>query len=147
MDDERRMTTFNLQRLTPFYDPTLSYQDNYDLGPFGQFAGEPSSEERAALELPEGMWITAGGLRLRRGIGIPAVPLLNSKFTGAAFRWGYDLVHYKTVRSRTWPSHPAPNVLRVDAPEPIPPDLLGHDPLMAHPFGHDEPVDLATLSI
>lgn len=131
----------------PFYDPTLTYQENYDLGPFGPFADEPSAEDRLALELPHSRWVEVGGLVLRRPIGIPAGPLLNSKFTDAAFRWGYDLVHYKTVRSRTWPAHPAPNVLYVDVPNPIPPDRLGSTALTARPFRHDEPVELSNLSI
>src|SRR5438552_1191216 len=117
----------------PFYNPHLSYQENYDLGPFGPFAGEPSEEDKAALNEASG-WVTVGGLRLRRAIGIPAGPLLNSKYTDAAFRWGYDLCHYKTVRSRAWPSHPAPNVLHVEAPFPIPPVELGHRTLRARPF-------------
>src|SRR5689334_9745910 len=100
----------------PFYDPNLTYQENYDQGPFGPFRGEPSVEDRQALALPRSGWVVVGGLLLRRPIGIPAGPLLNSKFTDAAFRWGYDLAHYKTVRSRAWPAHPAPNVLHVDAP-------------------------------
>src|SRR5947209_745508 len=84
----------------PFYDPSLSSQQNYDLGPFGPFAEEPSPEVVAALALPEAEWVMLAGLRLRRPVGIPSGPLLNSKFTGAAFRWGFDLCHYKTVRSR-----------------------------------------------
>ena len=132
---------------TPFYDPNLSYQENYDLGPFGLFAAEPSEEERRALEVPESEWAEVTGLRLRRPLGIPAGPLLNSKYTDAAFRWGYDLCHYKTVRSRFWPSHQAPNVLFVGTTQPIPPGQIGRDTLIARPFLRDEPVDLATLSI
>jgi len=108
---------------------------------------EPSAEELAALDRPRSEWATVGGLLLRRPIGIPAGPLLNSKFTDAAFRWGYDLCHYKTVRSRFWPSHPAPNVLRVDAPEPIPAGEIGRTTLVARRFDNDEVVNLATLSI
>jgi dihydroorotate dehydrogenase (NAD+) catalytic subunit len=130
----------------PFYDPNLSYQENYDMGPFGPMLGTPSTQEQEALDLPSSQWIDLGGLRLRRGIGIPAGPLLNSRFTDAAFRWGFDLCHYKTVRSRVWPSHPAPNVLHVDAGE-IAPEALGRTPLAARPFAPDEPVDAATLSI
>lgn len=130
----------------PFYDPNLSYQDNYDLGPFGMFAGEPAEEDKAALE-QAGSLIDLGGLRLRRGLGIPAGPLLNSKFTGAAFKWGYDLCHYKTVRSRTWPAHPAPNVLFVDSPHLIPPDKLGRELLVARLFEPGEEVDSERLSI
>src|SRR5687768_9547116 len=130
----------------PFYDPNLSYQENYDFGPFGGISEEPSHEEAAAIELSETEWVNVGGLTLRRPLGIPAGPLLNSKFTEAAFRWGFDLLHYKTVRSRFWPSHPAPNVLRVDAPH-IPAGDLGRYTLTAHRFREDEQVDLAGLSI
>lgn len=132
---------------TPFYDPNLSYQENYDLGPFGLFAEEPSAEQVAALALPVDEWATVGGLRVRRAAGIPSGPLLNSKYTDAAFRWGFDLCHYKTIRSRAWSSHPAPNVLRVDAPLPIPPDEIGRAALLARPFQPGEHVDLSALSI
>ncbi len=132
---------------TPFYNPNLSYQENYDLGPFGVFAKWPSEGERAALDLPAQEWTAIAGLQLRRPVGIPAGPLLNSKYTDAAFRWGFDLCHYKTVRSRTWPAHPAPNVLRVDIHEPLPPGHIGHFALPARPFQPGESVDPATLSI
>jgi dihydroorotate dehydrogenase len=132
---------------TPLYDPNLTYQENYDLGPFGLILSEPSREDKGALELPREEWVTVAGLLLRRRIGIPAGPLLNSKFTDAAFRWGYDLCHYKTVRSRFWPSHPTPNVLRVDAPRPIPPGEIGRHTLTARPFARDEAVEISTLSI
>lgn len=131
----------------PFYDPNLSYQENYDLGPFGMFAAVPSDVDRHALEVLGSEWVELAGLRLRRPLGIPAGPLLNSKYTDAAFRWGYDLCHYKTVRSRFWPSHDAPNVLLVNATRPIPPGEIGRDTLIARSFLRDEPVDLTTLSI
>jgi dihydroorotate dehydrogenase len=133
--------------VVPFYDPNLSYQENYDLGPFGAFAGEPSLEEREALRLPRREWVEVAGLVLRRPIGIPSGPLLNSKFTEAAFKWGYDLCHYKTVRTIVWPSHPAPNVLRVDATQPIPPGMIGRETLLARPFVVAEDIELPTLSI
>lgn len=131
----------------PFYNPNLSYQENYDSGPFGPITAEPSAEEVAALELPPNEWVELGGLLLRRPIGIPAGPLLNSDYTDAAFRWGFDLLHYKTVRSQAWPSHPGPNVLYVHAPQPIPPGEIGQTRLVARPFANDEAVDLTTLSI
>ncbi len=131
----------------PFYDPNLSYQENYDLGPFGSITGEPSAEEVAALELPRDEWTELGGLLLRRPIGIPAGPLLNSRYTGAAFCWGFDLLHYKTVRSRAWPSHLGPNVLYVHAPQSIPSGEIEQTRLVARPFADAERVDLPTLSI
>jgi dihydroorotate dehydrogenase (NAD+) catalytic subunit len=131
----------------PFYDPALSYQDNYDLGPFGPFSGEPPEEVVEALALPESEWVEVAGLRLRRPVGIPSGPLLNAKYVAASFRWGYDLAHYKTVRSARWPAHPAPNVLLVDAPQPVPAGELGKRTLTARAFREGEPLDLATLSI
>jgi dihydroorotate dehydrogenase (NAD+) catalytic subunit len=131
----------------PFYDPNRSYQENYDLGPFGPLTGEPSPEECAALDLPHSEWVEVAGLRLRRPIGIPSGPLLNSKFTEAAFRWGYDLCHYKTIRTVEWPSHPAPNVLQVSATKPLHPAEIGRKTLLARPFAPEEEVSLTTLSI
>ncbi|HET9495008.1 MAG TPA: diguanylate cyclase [Chloroflexia bacterium] len=131
----------------PFYDPSLSYQDNYDLGPFGPFAEQPPTGVVEALRLPESRWVEVAGLRLRRPVGIPSGPLLNAKYVAAAFRWGYDLAHYKTVRTTRWPAHPAPNVLLVDAPEPVPAGELGRSTFTARPFHQGEPLDLAHLSI
>ncbi len=91
----------------PFYDPTKSYIDNYDAGPFGAFAepdvvpqkGEPQYDFH--------------GYKVFLPLGIPAGPLLNSKFCAAAFRKGFDIAVYKTVRSETFPCHPFPNVLAI----------------------------------
>ncbi len=94
--------------LTPFYDPSLSYQDNYDHGPFGAFAdgqvfvqdGDPQYD--------------FFGHKVYLPFGIPAGPVLNSKYCKAAFDKGFDLVVYKTVRSVSFPCHPYPNVLPID---------------------------------
>jgi hypothetical protein len=46
-------------------------------------------------------------------LGIPAGPLLNSAYCAAAFKKGFDIAVYKTVRSGVFPSHPFPNVLAI----------------------------------
>ncbi|PLS24039.1 diguanylate cyclase [Bifidobacterium imperatoris] len=53
------------------------------------------------------------GQPVNLAFGIPAGPLLNSRYTTAAFRMGFDLATYKTVRSRAWGCNPFPNVLAV----------------------------------
>ena len=53
------------------------------------------------------------GHRVDLPFGIPAGPLLNERFTTAAFRAGFDLATYKTVRSRAWGCNAFPNVLAV----------------------------------
>jgi dihydroorotate dehydrogenase len=91
----------------PFYDPNKSYEDNYEEGPFGAFSdGEVLTQEGDPQEdfLAQKVYST---------FGIPAGPLLNSKFCKAAFEKGFDICVYKTVRSSTFPCHPFPNILAV----------------------------------
>jgi dihydroorotate dehydrogenase len=82
------------QAFEPFYNPNLTYEENYELGP-GSLAEVKYS----------------GDLRLP--FGIPAGPLLNGEFCKAAFSAGYDIAVYKTVRSKNWPCNAFPNVLYV----------------------------------
>lgn len=92
---------------TPFYDPNLSYEDNYNDGPFGAFADGDVFEQRGE---PQYDFL---GQKVYSPFGIPAGPLLNSKFCKAAFEKGFDISVYKTVRSSVFPSHPFPNILAV----------------------------------
>lgn len=93
------------------YDPTLSYERNFAEGPFPEwcfphhrfpairFAGEPRFDFMGKpVFLP---------------LGVPAGPLLQSRFVRVAFEAGLSVCTYKTVRSRAWPSHAHPNVLSV----------------------------------
>src|SRR3989338_82754 len=93
---------------TPFYDPLKSYDENYEKGPFGSFADCSSFTD--PLSPPQYDFL---GYRVNLPIGIPAGPLLNSRFVKAAFDKGFDVAVYKTVRTREYQSHPWPNVLGV----------------------------------
>ena len=93
--------------LAPFYDPTKSYEENYDSGPFGAFADGKIFEQKGE---PKADFL---GHNVYAPFGIPAGPLLNSKFCKAAFEKGFDICVYKTVRSDTFPCHPYPNVLAI----------------------------------
>lgn len=98
----------------PFYDVNRTYEDNYAQGPFGAFAqalsGEGTSATSDAAATPTATFL---GQPVNLAFGIPAGPLLNSRYTTAAFRMGFDLATYKTVRSRAWGCNPFPNVLAV----------------------------------
>ena len=110
--------------MKPFYDPSLSYEDNYSAGPFGAFAKLPDTQvNNAALHKK------FAGFDVNSTIGIPAGPLLNSKFIQAAFAYGFDLCIYKTVRSRAYACLPFPNILRVD----VAGNLQAGDTLTAQP--------------
>ncbi|MEK9178599.1 MAG: dihydroorotate oxidase [Patescibacteria group bacterium] len=91
----------------PFFDPLLSYDENYKKGPFGEFANKKVFKQKGTADH------YLFGLPLFLPFGIPAGPLLNSKFAIAALDKGFDLVEYKTVRTGFRPSNEWPNVLAV----------------------------------
>ncbi|MBU1000358.1 tRNA-dihydrouridine synthase [Patescibacteria group bacterium] len=92
----------------PFYNPNKSYDDNYDQGPFGAFAdGERFKQEN---EQPRHDFL---GQKVYLPFGIPAGPLVNTKFCKSAFSKGFDICVYKTIRNSFFPCHPFPNILAV----------------------------------
>jgi len=92
----------------PFYDPHKSYKENFEEGPFGVFA---DGEILSTLEV-DGQYDFLG-YKVNSPFGIAAGPLINGNFVTAALNHGFDIATYKTVRSREYPCHPWPNVLRV----------------------------------
>lgn len=92
----------------PYYDPNKSYDENYKEGPFGAFADKKKFVEKNDPAYK------VFGYPVNLPFGIPAGPILNSRFVKSAFDKGFDLVVYKTVRSDVYPSHPHPNVLHVN---------------------------------
>ncbi|MBW3090513.1 diguanylate cyclase [Bifidobacterium miconisargentati] len=102
----------------PFYDVNRTYEDNYAQGPFGAFAQALAEDGAASAASADSASAAAQtetflGQPVNLAFGIPAGPLLNSRYTTAAFRMGFDLATYKTVRSRAWGCNPFPNVLAV----------------------------------
>lgn len=91
----------------PFFDPLLTYEENYKKGPFGQFADKKVYKEKG---LPDHYLF---GLPVFTPFGIPAGPLLNSKFVNAALDKGFDIVEYKTVRTKFRACNEWPNVLAI----------------------------------
>ncbi|TSC88252.1 MAG: dihydroorotate oxidase [Microgenomates group bacterium Gr01-1014_7] len=100
---------------TPFYDPGKTYDENYNYGPYGAFA---DGKDLRTNEIPK---IDFLGFKINTPFGIPAGPLLNAKFCKAAFEKGFDVIHYKTRRSRVFPTNQWPNVLFVDVPGDLTP--------------------------
>lgn len=93
---------------TPFYDPTKTYEENDQEGPFGEFA---DGVDLRNGEIPKYDFL---GFKINTPFGIPSGPLLNSKFCEAAFKKGFDVIHYKTRRSAKFPTNAWPNILFVD---------------------------------
>lgn len=93
---------------TPFYDPTKTYEENYTSGPFGAFADGKIYEQTGEAQYD------FCGQKVFLPFGIPAGPLLNGNFAKAALEKGFDIVVYKTARTRKHPVHSWPNVLSVN---------------------------------
>jgi dihydroorotate dehydrogenase len=91
------------------YDPTKDYQANFNEGPFF------SNEIPIRNFPPQEQWVDFLGHKIATRIGVPAGPLLNSKWTTLAGRLGFDVVTYKTIRTQKYASHPLPNITFVDA--------------------------------
>ncbi len=92
----------------PFYDVDLSYDENFDRGPFGAFADRKTYE---SIGEPTYDFL---GYKIHTPFGIPAGPLLNSTYVKAALDKGFDVVHYKTQRSTVFAVNQFPNVLYLD---------------------------------
>lgn len=84
----------------PGYDHHESYEWNYDRPPDPVVVNVPS--------VP-GNW-TFCGLPVDSPIGIPAGPLLNGRWCLYYASLGFDLLTYKTVRSRARACYPMPNL-------------------------------------
>ncbi len=109
----------------PWYDPLRTYDENYTEGPFGAFMDGRRHEERGE---PTHRFL---GHEVYLPFGIPAGPLLNSRYMRAAFENCFDLAVYKTVRTRAYPSHPFPNVLAVHVEGDLTMDGARTSPLVA----------------
>lgn len=120
---------------TPFYDPTKSYDENYSEGPFGAFGDGEVYEEDAEPQFE------LFGHKIHTPFGIPAGPLLNSRFMKGAFDKGFDIAVYKTVRSGVYPCHPFPNVLAVHIPDRLTLEEAATTSLVAD-TNYDEPLSI-----
>lgn len=90
----------------PLYDIRKSYTWNLENGPI--FSGEIPKRP------PGGKRVDFLGFSLRSPLGVPAGPLLGSKWVKLAARLGFDLPVYKTIRSFAHPSHMLPNMMFVE---------------------------------
>ncbi|MEZ5355965.1 MAG: hypothetical protein R2762_25305 [Bryobacteraceae bacterium] len=90
----------------PVYDIAKSYDWNYDHAP-----PDPAHVHVPAVP---GNW-TFCGIPVNSPLGMPAGPLLNSRWIGYYASLGFDVLTYKTVRSRYRKCYDVPNLLPVSA--------------------------------
>ncbi len=90
-----------------FYDPTKTYDDNFDDGPTN------TGKEVIVKDVGEPKFSFLGK-KIYSPFGIPAGPLLNSEYIKYAFDNGFDVICYKTQRSTEFSCNEFPNVLYLD---------------------------------
>ncbi len=92
----------------PIYDIHRSYLENLEEGPF-------FDAKRPERTFPsQDKWFDFLGFKVASRLGVPAGPLLNSRWVTFAAEMGFDIVTYKTIRSQPHPAHPLPNMIYVD---------------------------------
>eukprot|EP01094_Clydonella_sp_ATCC50884_P019124 TRINITY_DN3671_c0_g1_i1.p1 TRINITY_DN3671_c0_g1~~TRINITY_DN3671_c0_g1_i1.p1 ORF type:complete len:1038 (-),score=266.66 TRINITY_DN3671_c0_g1_i1:38-3151(-) len=98
--------------LPPIYDIFCAYEHNLEHGPFfdRSLLPPPHMVQRLRSLAPRSDPPTLGGLRVGSRIGVPAGPLLGAKWVGLAAEVGFDLITYKTIRTKPRRSHSLPNV-------------------------------------
>lgn len=92
----------------PIYDIERTWRENLEKGP--QFHEKLPARVRA----PREEWIDFLGFPLASPLGVPAGPLLDSRWISLASQLGFDLPTYKTIRSRAHEGHGLPNVLYIN---------------------------------
>jgi len=98
----------------PIYDIQKSYMDNAEEGPF--FDG--AYPERTLP--PKEKWVDFLGHKIMSPLGVPAGPLLNSKYIALASKLGFDVLTYKTIRSAAHETHSVPNMIYIDVNGQLP---------------------------
>jgi len=103
----------------PTYDITRSYEWNYRNGPCFRGPYPPVRKESEKISFL--------GFRLCSPLGVAAGPLLNSQWIRVYAKLGFDILSYKTVRTRQRPSNPKPNCVLVDTRGQLTDDRLGEN--------------------
>ncbi|NGX42345.1 MAG: NAD-dependent dihydropyrimidine dehydrogenase subunit PreA [Chlamydiae bacterium] len=123
---------------TAIYDIEKTYLENAQKGPFFEGITPPRN-------MPDKQdWIDFLGFKIASPIGIPAGPLLNSKWIELSANLGFDILTYKTIRSHAHSSHPLPNVVPITTQGPL---LPGHLPEYVMQNAHPKNLSLENLGI
>jgi len=97
----------------PIYDPEKSYTYNLINGPFF------SEKIPKISDVEKEKWVDFLGFKVRSKIGVPAGPLLSSKWIALASDLGFDILTYKTIRSSYSAGHKSPNIVFMDIPKQL----------------------------
>jgi dihydroorotate dehydrogenase len=119
------------------FDPTRTFDDNFDHGPF------PVTDEPPYQNSGEPQYSFLGH-KIYSPFGIGAGSLPTSKHTTYAFERGFDVVVYKTQRSVPFAANAFPNVVYVEVDGDLTLDKAAK-PLVGHKTS-DTPVEQLTIT-
>lgn len=137
------MKQFSLQELEALslkhgisYNTGVSYEENYAHGPYCNLSRGELEELREYgffldSKLPKKRVL---GFEANSNMGVPAGPLLNSKFILHYSALGFDLCVYKTVRSEERKVHPFPNVVPLGLSRQLKESEVGGEAVSKHSF-------------
>lgn len=120
------------------YDPTKTFDENVDHGPF------PLRPDEKPYENGDEPRFGFLGHKLYSPFGIGAGSLPTSNHVRYAFERGFDIVCYKTQRSVEFKANPFPNVTYVDTDGDLTLEKAAK-PLVGH-LDSDEPVEKLTIT-
>lgn len=103
---QKRGFSAKFSEYAPTYDINKSYDFNYDFGPFFD---HPFPPRRTKLKKCRFLGIDVNSL-----FGVPAGPLLNSRWVKTYADLGYDILTYKTVRTVNKACQRPPNIIFID---------------------------------
>ncbi len=92
----------------PIYDTTKTFDQNYREGPYNGWADKKKYIQKGEPEY------SFFGNPVYEPFGVSAGPIFNSNYAKGAFDKGFDILVYKTVRSRVKPCHPWPNFVPLE---------------------------------
>ena len=95
------------------YNKSLSFTENVKEGPF--FCGEIPKH----VQPDKNEWPNILGYQVASRVGIPACAIMTSNGIALMSKLGFDVLTYKTIRSKSHPAYEKPNILFADQPQQI----------------------------
>jgi dihydroorotate dehydrogenase (NAD+) catalytic subunit len=115
----------------PFYEPTKTFNDNFENGPFGVLKKTKSVKTKVESKY------TFLGYKINFPLGIAAGSLPTSKHIKAAFDMGFDIATYKTQRTVVIPANQFPNVIPINVKGDVTLEKAEKGLIMADEFNKD----------
>ncbi|TLY48647.1 MAG: hypothetical protein E6K54_01225 [Gammaproteobacteria bacterium] len=93
---------------SPLYDINKTFEENFNNPPFTSI--KPPTRDWPKKK----QWISLLGYSLASNIGAAACAVTTGKGIALLSQLGFDVLTYKTIRCKAYPTHPLPNIVYLD---------------------------------